>query len=109
MNDWLLVAFAIGCGYSAAGVVASVHGLFDGGRIRFVAVFGSFGDAVWSVLLSALGGPYIVAGSALRSWRRRGISTTALAAAGLLCAVWSFCSGVLLLQMLALAGIVNPQ
>lgn len=108
MDDWMLAAFVIACGFTLSGIVTSLDGMMHGGEARFTAAFASFGDAAWSIVLSAFGGPFIVAGAAFESWRRNGINAVALLAAGTLSAIWAFCSGVLMLQLLALAGLVGP-
>jgi len=105
--DWVVACFAVAGGFVLSGIVTSVHAIAHGDGPRFRASFASFGQACWSIALSAFGGPVIVAANAWRLWRSSAIGAPAMAFAGILAGVWSFCAGVLVLQLLALFGVIQ--
>lgn len=107
MPDWVVAVFAIAGGFVLSGIVTSIHAIAHGDGVQFRASFASVGQGCWSVALSAFGGPVIVAANAWRLWRDSVIGAPAMALAGLIAGVWSFCAGVLVLQLLALAGVIH--
>jgi hypothetical protein len=98
------VLFAVACGMTAAGLVSSLHRALAGEAAGFRAPVGSPVAAVWAVLLSLFAGPFLVLSIALPA----GVATRRLAlraALGILLAlVWSFCSGVVVIQLVLLGA-----
>jgi hypothetical protein len=100
MDGFAAVIFAIACGIAAAGLVSSLHQAVAGEAAGFRVPAGSPFAAVWALLLSLFAGPFFVisialpAGMATRRFALRGTAAAILALA------WSFCSGVVVIQLM---------
>jgi hypothetical protein len=106
MTGFQAVAFAIACGFTAAGLLASLYRLANNGEAGFRALFDTPSQVLWSVLLCTFAGPWIILSASLHVWRRGRMPAPWLAFATALCAVWSFCSGVVIVQMSLLAAML---
>jgi len=105
MNGSLAIAFAMACGFTAAGFVASLYRVSQGGEAGFRALFTSPSQVLWSFLLCTFAGPWIILSAALRVWRVGRMPTAWLAFSAAVAATWSFCSGVVIVQLSLLAGL----
>lgn len=105
------VLFAIASGFTIAGLLSAVHGLIrDRAGMNRGAIGLSFANPVvgaWSLLLCAFAGPYLSLALALPSWRRGRLPGPVLAFLGLIAGVWSFCSGVFVVQAGLLVGLLS--
>ena len=104
MNGLQAIAFAIACGFTAAGFLASLYRIANNGEAGFRALFGTPSQILWSLLLCTFAGPWIILSASLRVWRLGRMPAPWLAFATALSAVWSFCSGVVIVQMSLLAA-----
>jgi hypothetical protein len=77
----------------------------SGGEAGFRALFETPSQVLWSLLLCTFAGPWIILSASLGVWRVGAMPTRWLAAAAALCATWSFCSGVVIVQMSMLAAL----
>ncbi|GIL00316.1 MAG: hypothetical protein BroJett030_02150 [Alphaproteobacteria bacterium] len=100
MSTLALVLFATACGFTTAGLLSSVHRLALGeAETRPVGLsFASPPAMAWSLLICALAGPYLALALAWPSWRRGDLAGRHLLALAAVCAVWSFCSGVFVIE-----------
>lgn len=105
MNGLSAIAFAMACGFTAAGFVASLYRFANHGEAGFRAVFGSPSQALWSLMLCTFAGPWIILSASLDVWRGGRMPAAWLAFAAALCATWSFCSGVVIVQLSLLAAL----
>lgn len=106
MSLLAVTAYVIACGFTAAGLVAAAFRVAFGANPRFHARFDTFLAAGWSLLLCMFAGPFILVSAAISRWRRGRISAPVAAVATLTALVWSFCSGVVLVQLALLAGLL---
>ena len=95
----MLIVLALG--FALGGMVTSADALL-GGKMRFRADLSSPWAAAWSFVLSAIGGPVIVAASGWKAWRRRKLPAAALGVILVLACLWSLCAGTVALRALQL-------
>ena len=110
MPDLVLSLFAAAIGFSFSGVVAAAWQIFsgaDGIKLRrenrrrpLAAVF------VAMLFVCAFGGPYLVVTRLARGWRDGIFGIAGIGAVIVACALWSFCSGVLLMEALWAANLL---
>jgi hypothetical protein len=106
MNGLSAIAFAMACGFTAAGFVVSLYRATNNGEAGFRALYGSPSQAFWSLLLCTFAGPWIILSGSLQVWRRGRMPAAWLAFSAALCATWSFCSGVVIVQLSLMAALV---
>lgn len=106
---WGIAAMVIALGFAAAGFTAALFRALHQQNAAFHAKFATLGQAFWSLLLCSFAGPFIILSGSLAHWRAGALPTPVFGAAALLCGVWSFCSGVVLVQLLLLAGIITAS
>jgi hypothetical protein len=105
MDGLSAIAFAMACGFTAAGFTASLYRLSHSGEAGFRALFDSPSQVFWSFLLCTFAGPWIILRASLHVWRGGAMPTPWLAFPAAICALWSFCSGVFIVQMSLLAAL----
>ncbi len=105
MSALAAIAYVIACGFTAAGFVAALFRAIFEHQPAFYARFNTPALAIWSLVLCTFAGPWILVSASLCTWRDGRPRPVVVAAAALVSAVWSFCSGVVLVQLAALAGI----
>jgi hypothetical protein len=108
--DWGLSLFAAAIGFSFSGIVAAAWQIFSGGDAIGLRRENSpwpFPVMLLAVLfVCAFGGPYLVAMRLARSWRDGVLSVVGLGTVVVACALWSFCSGVMVMQALWAANLL---
>jgi len=105
MASWIAPFLASLFGFALAGFVAAAFRAAGHDRLAFQARFATPVEASWSLALCIFAGPYIVASAAARRWRLGALTALQLSAAVALTGVWSFCSGVVVFQVLGTAGL----
>ena len=106
MNDWMMALFVLACGLTSAGMLNSICAIVTGTPARFR--LGAHPVlALLSFAIIMFAGPYVLARNVLlqRQSRRLSFSLTVFAACIFL--VWSFCAGIFVVQILALAGLIR--
>lgn len=106
MSGFTAIAFAMACGVTAAGVITSLYHISHPARAGFRARFGSPAQALWSVVLCTFAGPWIMLSAALHVWRAGRLPVAWAAVALMISAMWSFCSGVVIVQSALLASLL---
>jgi hypothetical protein len=98
-RDLLLVLYCAAIGFVAAGVAASFYKLLTTQSPRFSLLGDSWSAALFTFLFFALTGPAIIAQSALKQRLddRNGLGVLLVGA--LVVALWSVCSGIVVLQL----------
>lgn len=98
MHDMMLALFAIACGFTASGIVATAYRMIASGkssglgRVAYVAVM-------------IFAGPNVLFENAAKSWREKSCSAVAFWLAAALSGYWSLAIGLLVIQLgLALKG-----
>jgi hypothetical protein len=96
MPDWALILFAAALGFAFSGAVASAWAWFSSGRVA------SGGWLLLTAFLGvcAFGGPYLALSGIRQRWRSGELPSRWAAPLAMLCLFWSFCSGVLVIQLL---------
>lgn len=102
----VLVLLVLASGFVAAGLLNALHRSViaanedeNGGRL--VLYFDTPGAIAWSMLMCVFAGPFIVLSNGLYLWRQNLIPAIGLTLCVVLSAVWSFCSGVFIVEMVA--------
>lgn len=103
MVAFALTIYAIACGYTAAGLMVSAWRVGHAQTLRFRARFDGISNAFWSLALCIFGGPYIILDAVFSSWRRGSASGELVAGTVFVSVLWSFCSGVVLVQTVLVA------
>lgn len=103
-----LVAFVLAGGYVAAGLLNSLHRVLleqmretvgqsdhDEGLVLY---FDRPASIAWSVVMCTFAGPWLVLSQGIRFWQQDVLPTSALFLCCLISVLWSFCSGVVILE-----------
>lgn len=98
VNEIYSVLFAVAIGFTAGGLIGSLHQLITSRPASFRAVGGGFASGAWAVLVIVFGGPMILMRNAIRGRLIEGRPVPWLAATTAIATGWSFVSGVVLLQ-----------
>ncbi len=104
MSALAATAYVIACGFTAAGFLVSLYRTAHVDQPAFHARFDTFASALWSLALCTFAGPWILVNAALGTWRMGRLPVALVAVAALVSVVWSFCSGVVLVQLAMLAS-----
>jgi hypothetical protein len=108
MTGFIAIAFAVACGFTAAGLVTALYQATHASNAGFRALFGSPSQTLWSLALCTFAGPWIMLSAALHVWRGGRLPVAWVGVAAALSAAWSFCSGVVIVQAMLLAGMLLP-
>ena len=92
------VLFAVAVGYTAGGLIGSLHQAITRRPASFANLGEGTAERLWSALVIVLGGPVILMRNALRGRLIERRPAPWLAASTALATGWSFASGVVLLQ-----------
>ncbi len=106
MSGFAAIAFAVACGFTAAGLVTSLYQMTHSVNAGFRAIFDTPAQALWSLALCAFAGPWIMLSAALHVWRGGRLPVAWVGVAAAISAAWSFCSGVVIVQMALLAAML---
>ncbi|HSO48635.1 MAG TPA: hypothetical protein VLQ68_11985, partial [Rhizobiaceae bacterium] len=88
MTGFTAIAFAVACGFTAAGLVTALYQMTHTAHAGFRALFGSPAQALWSLALCTFAGPWIMLSAALHVWRTKNLPVAWVGAAAALSAVW---------------------
>ena len=105
MENTSQILFVIAFGFVSSALIAMFFGIFTGGG-SFRISFRSISSVVSSFLICMFAGPYLALENGMRHWVSGNISTGLMLGAFVVAAVWSFCAGVFVVQLLAVLGIV---
>lgn len=96
----LITVWAIAAGYVTAGLLASLYQLLTRNPVSFNLLFvGEMAMTLLAVPLLLLSGPVVIARNAWQGHIVQRRDWGWLAAAGLIVAVWSFLTGVIVLEL----------
>lgn len=108
-----LLLFVLCAGFVAAGLLNALHRTLihvdeEEEASPMVLRFDSSGSIAWSMFVCVFAGPYLVLSNGLYFWRMSVLPTPALLTCGLLSVIWSFCSGVFIVESwLALSSLAG--
>lgn len=105
MTDWTLMLFVIASGFTAAGLLSAIHRAVSGSDAEMRLSVASPLAVFWSILLCAFAGPYIAVSHAWPYWRQGDLPHHRMALVAAISGIWSFCSGVFVVQFCALIGL----
>ncbi|MGI9383213.1 MAG: DUF6949 family protein [Methyloligellaceae bacterium] len=100
MVEYAFYVFVTATGFVAAGLVASLFQLVTGQPIRFGFTPGSAMVAATGILARVTAGPAIIMRNAIKAALKEGRQPYWLALSTLLSAIWSFFSGVVILELI---------
>lgn len=104
---WWLVAFMIASGFTTAGLLSSLHSSVAGDGPDFRLSFDNPLSAFWSAFVCLFAGPVIVLKNAANHWVSGLLPFSVLLFCFALSAMWSFCSGVFVVQLAAMFGLIQ--
>lgn len=108
-SQLILVLLVLASGFVAAGLLNAIHQSVvtvdegDGER-PFVLYFDTPGAIAWSMLMCVFAGPYLVLSNGLYFWRQKIFPGIGVAVCALLSAIWSFCSGVFIVEVVSIVS-----
>lgn len=107
----MLFGFVIACGFVTAGLLNALHLAVQGNVEEppangMVLYFHSPGTIFWSMFVCVFAGPYLVVSQSLRFWKAGHVPFAVLAFCGLISLIWSFCSGVFVIEAAHALGFV---
>jgi len=105
--NWGILIFVVAAGFTLAGLVSAVHASGSGNQAEFRISFENPLAVGWSVFLCMFAGPYIVLKNATRYWVQGLLPISILAFCSLLAGVWSFCSGIFVVEFLRFSGLIT--
>ena len=100
MSEYLFYFYVTAIGFCAAGLCTSAWNLVTGRPLKFGLQVDRTGHAVLGVFARVLAGPVIVMRNAIKGAVVEGRAPYWLALSTFISAVWSFFSGVVLLELL---------
>jgi hypothetical protein len=106
-----LILYVLAAGFVAAGLLNALHqsivGIDEDEVGRFLVLrFDSPASIAWSMLICVFAGPYLVLSNGYHFWRMNVLPTSALLICAILSMIWSFCSGVFIIEsVLALSAL----
>ncbi len=100
MSEYLFYGYVTAIGFCAAGLCTSAWNLATGSPLKFGLQVDRTGDAILGVFARVLAGPVIVMRNAIKGAVVERRAPYWLALSTLISTVWSFFSGVVLLELL---------
>ncbi len=108
----LLIIMVMALGFTVAGFLTTLHrtvfpAVDNVGDGAILLQFDTVGHSLWSSVICTLGGPYILFVKALRFRVRQVLSFAGLTICASVSLLWSFCSGVLIVETLIAVRIIQ--
>jgi hypothetical protein len=100
MSEYLIYVYVTAIGFCAAGLCTSAWKLVTGRPLKFGLQVDKTGQAILGVFARVLAGPVIVMRNAIKGAVVEGRAPYWLALSTFISTVWSFFSGVVLLELL---------
>ncbi len=104
-TDVLFYFYVVAVGFVSAGLSASLHQLLTGEPLAFACARARGAGVLAGILLRVAAGPAILMRNALKG-ARAGRPAHWLALSTVIASLWSFFSGVLMLELLLRAGLI---
>lgn len=73
----------------------------------FALKFRTLPETIWSITMCFLAGPYLVLIQSYRYWQKQHIPSSAFSICVLISIMWSFCTGVFIVEVGLLIGIIS--
>ena len=103
--------FILLCGFVVAGLLNAIHqNIYAGNEDDeglFVLYFDTPLSIMWSLIICFFAGPYLVLKNAFRHWSLDHIPLAVFAFCGVISVIWSFCSGVFVVEAGLSLGILQ--
>jgi len=106
-----IVLFVLAAGFVAAGLLNALHCSLQNeeeteeGEL-LVLHFDSPANIAWAVIMCVFAGPYLVIKNGFHFWKIQVLPLSALVLCGAISLIWSFCSGVFIVEAALGLGIV---
>lgn len=103
------VLFVLACGFVSAGLLNAVHLVLQGQEEELppngmVLYFHTPAAIAWSMFVCTFAGPYLVLSQGLRFWQLGHLPNSVLSFCAVISLVWSFCSGVFIVEIAQALG-----
>lgn len=103
----LVCSLVAGLGFVTAAIIGNLIAITANPPPGFNISMESPVKALATFMYCMFAGPYLVADNSLTFWRSGYITVPVFAICAALSGMWSFCSGILIVQVLALSGVVS--
>lgn len=110
-SQFIIFIYILAFGFVLAGLLNAIHqtimpkGEDDNGH--FLLYFDNPFSSIWSIIICVFAGPYLVVKNGFRFWYKGLLPGVALSLCAFVAAVWSFCSGVVVIQTAITLGILT--
>jgi len=109
-SQFIIITYVLAVGFVLAGLLNAVHvAIMPNGEDEnghFLLYFDTPLATIWSIIICIFAGPYLVAKNGLRFWTKGLLPNTALVMCGIVTLVWSFCSGIIIVETAISLGIL---
>lgn len=102
-----LIFFIVAFGFVTGALVNYCGGLLNAEGRGFQISFDSASQIVAGFFICMFAGPYLTMEQGLAFWRNGRLSGGVFCFAALISLLWSFCSGIFVVQLLMVLGLVN--
>lgn len=106
MDGFILVVFIIAFGFVAASLVNHICGVISNNENGLKVSFDTTTQIVSAFFICMLAGPVLTMEHSFAYWRHGNLSNKIFCAAALISVLWAFCSGILIVQLLYLSGLL---
>lgn len=107
----VIFGFVLAAGFVTAGLLNALHRVVQEtegeDEDSLFLYFDSPGAALWSLMVCVFAGPYLVLTMGYRFWRLEILPAPAMALCGMVALIWSFCSGVVILEAGIVLGLIT--
>jgi len=104
VSQLAMILFIAALGFVGSALAAFSSGLLTGRSGSYQVSFESVTSVLLGFVICMFAGPFITAEHSLSYWREGNLSNSGFTFAVGVCIVWSFCSGILFMLLLANMG-----
>lgn len=106
MSGILLAVFVVAFGFVTAAIITSVYGICFKVDEKVIISFETLQQAVLGIMFFMVSGPYLIFNNGVSLWKNGQIPTSFAGLCFAASLLWSFCLGILMIQLIMLTGIL---
>lgn len=101
-----LAIFVVAAGFITSAMASYGAAMLGGKDGSFRVSFQTLASIIWGFFVCLFAGPYLTLETSMEFWRKGLLSGQVFTIAVVVTMVWSFCTGVFVIQLLAYSGII---
>lgn len=102
-----LALFVILAGFVTSAMTSYGVALLEGREGGYRLSFETISSILWGFIICLVAGPFLTMEASLEFWRKGLLSLPVFSAAVAITMLWSFCTGVFVIQLLVLTGLIT--